>query len=301
MPDLVLVGAVESTRVALEAAHRAEGWRVRALVTLPPESCGRHSDYCDLTPQACGMGIEVIHAARINDAAVIARIGALRPDLILVVGWSQICGPDFLAISPGRVLGYHPAPLPRLRGRAVIPWTILLREPVSAGTLFWIDGGTDSGAVLEQEFFLVAPDETARSLYDRHMEVLASMLPKALRRIGQGDAAGIPQKEHLATFAARRTKADGLIAWSQGTDAIERLIRAVGRPYPGAFTHLGSDSITIWAAVPGPPGSYEAALPGQIVATAPSYWLVRTGDGLLRVTEWEQTNGGDLSVHRRLG
>src|SRR3546814_5174240 len=73
-----------------------------------------------------------------------------------------------------------PAPLPRLRGRGVIPWTILANEPITAGTLFWIDDGADSGPILEQAFFHVAPDETAASLYARHMRALGEMMPRAL-------------------------------------------------------------------------------------------------------------------------
>ena len=39
---------------------------------------------------------------------------ALDLDHLLVVGWSQICGPEFRAAAGDRVVGYHPAPLPRL-------------------------------------------------------------------------------------------------------------------------------------------------------------------------------------------
>src|SRR3546814_1672498 len=42
------------------------------------------------------------------------------------------------------------SPLPRLRGRGVIPWTILADEPITAGTLFWIDDGVDSGPRSEE-------------------------------------------------------------------------------------------------------------------------------------------------------
>src|SRR3546814_7956697 len=65
-------------------------------------------------------------------------IRAADADYVFVIGWSQICGREFQAAAHGQVIGYHPAPLPRLRGRGVIPWTILADEPITAGTLFWI-------------------------------------------------------------------------------------------------------------------------------------------------------------------
>lgn len=300
MPDLVVVGAVESTRVALEAASQCEGWKVKAVVTLPPSQAGRHSDYCDLSSFAARIGAEVIHAPKINAPETADRVGAIRPDIILIVGWSQLCGADFLDICPGRTIGYHPAPLPRLRGRAAIPWTILLREPISAGTLFWMDQGTDSGSIVHQQFFHVAVDETAETLYAKHMAVLPSLIEEALRRIAAGEVQGSPQDERFATYAARRTEADGRIDWSQSTSDIDRLVRAVGRPYPGAFAFRGDDRIVIWRAEPSHAPTHDAAMPGQIVSVSQGELLVRTADGLLRVLSWEQSSGRPLRTDQRL-
>src|SRR3546814_2322762 len=96
-----------------------------------------------------------------NAADVLEAVSALAPDYVFVIGWSQICKPAFRQAAGGQVIGYHPAPLPRLRGRAVIPWTILLDEKITASTLFWIDDGVDSGPILAQRYFHIAPDETA--------------------------------------------------------------------------------------------------------------------------------------------
>src|SRR3546814_7519325 len=80
-------------------------------------------------------GARVIHAADSNAPDVLEAVSALAPDYVFVIGWSQICKPAFRQAAGGQVIGYHPAPLPRLRGRAVIPWTILLDEKITASTL----------------------------------------------------------------------------------------------------------------------------------------------------------------------
>src|SRR3546814_10841959 len=122
-----------------------------------------------------------------------------------------------------------PAPLPRLRGRGVIPWTILADEPITAGTLFWIDDGVDSGPILEQAFFHVAPDETAASLYARHMRALGEMMPRALAALAPGSPPRLEQDERYASWAAKRTPEDGRLDWRQNAIDIDRLIRAAGR------------------------------------------------------------------------
>lgn len=283
----VLIGAVGSTQVAIEALTAATDWTLAGLVTLPPELSHRHSDFADLTARARALDIPVITVEQINRADAIDRITALDPDYLLVIGWSQLCGPELMAIAPGRVIGYHPAPLPRMRGRAAIPWTILSAEPITAGSLFWIDDDVDSGAILDQQFFHVAPDETAASLYQRHMAALATMFDRTLPQVAAGTARRDPQDERYATWTAKRIAADGRIDWRGDAAALDRLIRAVGRPYPGAFTEHRGERLTIWAAEPSPIGPRHQALPGQVIARDAASFTVMCGDGMaLRIGDW---------------
>ncbi|HBK91291.1 MAG TPA: methionyl-tRNA formyltransferase, partial [Parvularcula sp.] len=147
----IVVGAVESTRVTLKALADNPRWTVSAVVTLPASLAGRHSDFVDLEPDARACGAKLIAAPNSNAPDVIEAVRAARADYAFVIGWSQICKPEFRAAAGGQVIGYHPAALPRLRGRAVIPWTILLDERITGSTLFWIDDGVDSGPILAQK------------------------------------------------------------------------------------------------------------------------------------------------------
>lgn len=271
----LLIGAVETTRIAFDAITRHPGWEVTAVVTLAPTLAGRHSDYVDLEPAAREQGCPVIHVDNINHEDALFAIRDIGADIAFVMGWSQICGPAFRDLFPDRVVGYHPAALPRLRGRAAIPWTILQQEPITAGTLFWIDAGTDTGAILDQHYFHVAPTETAASLYARHMQALAVMLDRSLGRMAAGEMPRTVQDEACATWAARRTPMDGLIDWRQSAPDVLRLIRATGHPYPGAFTRSNGADLRIWAAALSDMGGRHAALPGQVILrTADSFTVL---------------------------
>lgn len=298
----IIVGAVESTRIAIAAVAASPAWSLSAVVTLPPDLAGRHSDYVDLSGDAAGAGARLVLAADGNAPDLLATIVELAPDYVFVIGWSQLCGPGFLATVPGGVVGYHPAPLPRLRGRGVIPWTILLQEPISAGTLFLIDAGTDSGPILAQRFFHVATDETAASLYAAHMAVLAAMLPDVLARLAAGDRQAAVQDERHATWAARRRPGDGAIDWTGYAEAVCRLVRACGDPYPGAWTMAGGHKVVIAAAEVVPLHAHAAAMAGQIVARTTENFTVRCGDGAgVRVTAWRRERPGPPPLHALLG
>lgn len=298
----LLIGAVEGTRIALNAIVACPDWTLAGVATLPAALASRHSDFVDLASSAEAVGAEVIPVANGNDPDFIARAKALAPDMVFVIGWSQLCGPAFRAAMDDRVIGYHPAALPRLRGRAAIPWTILLDEKITASTLFWIDEAVDSGAILAQRFFHVAPDETAATLYEKHMIALRRILDEILPRLARGERPAERQDDRLATWAARRRPEDGRIDWSRSADEVARLIRAVGRPYPGAVTTMGDAEIAIWGAEHWPGGERHHAMPGQVIARDATGFSVRCGDGrAVRITDFGTATGRMPALHARLG
>ena len=298
----LLVGAVEGTRVAAQAIAGCQGWNLCGILTLPLDRAGRHSDFVDLAPAAAESGAELIRLASSNSPEACKRVASLAPDFTFVIGWSQICGNPFREAVGGNVIGYHPAPLPRLRGRATIPWTILLDEKISASTLFWIDDGVDSGDILAQRFFHIAPRETAATLYARHMEALAGALGEILPRLAAGELPRAVQNPDVATYATRRRAEDGQIDWSRSLAEVDRLVRAVGKPYPGAFTRIGDRSYTIWSGEP-TCGSTMHAIPGQVVAIEGSGFSVACGCGnVLRVTEFSADPPDSIpAIHAVLG
>ena len=118
----VFVGAVEGSAQALAALCEA-GHAPALVVTLPLERAGNHSDFADLGPLAARHGVPVHRSARTSAPETQDAIRALSPDVILVIGWSQLVGPEFLAIPRLGVLGFHPAALPRMRTPTSSPMT----------------------------------------------------------------------------------------------------------------------------------------------------------------------------------
>ena len=296
---IALVGAVEGSLWALRAMI-AEGHAPAVVVTLAKELSKRHSDFVDLEPTAKEHDIPVVHVRNINDPESIDAVRAEAPDYIYIVGWSQICGPEFMGLAPDRAIGYHPTALPRMRGRAAQPWTILNDEKITGGSLFWVDDGVDTGDILEQRFFHVAPRETARSLYDKHMVALDSMIRASLASLASGSPPRVKQDEACATYAARRRPEDGRIDWAASAKDIDRLIRAVTRPYPGAFTTYSGKRLVIWSADYSADHNHHGVI-GQVVSTGDRGFDVVTGEGLLRVSEWEADDVSSILNHAVLG
>lgn len=298
---IVLVGAVELSRVALEELI-AEQSPPGLVITLPPNALQRHSDSVDLTPVAHSQGIQVFHTPDINLPDTHEALTRYLPDIILVIGWSQLCGKTFRSLARIGCIGFHPAPLPRMRGRAVIPWTILINEKTSGTSLFWLDEGMDSGDILLQKTFAVSPDETAKSLYEKHMHALRSMLPRALKLVQSGNPPHLQQDHNNATYCARRRPEDGLINWREPATNISRLIRAVGVPYPGAFSSSNDETFYFDSAEIISNSHQFVGLPGQVQCHTDRGFIVRCGDGIcLEVTSWRWRGGKKPLRHAILG
>jgi methionyl-tRNA formyltransferase len=284
---ILLVGAVESTEVALEML-RSAGTPPSALITLPPTMLSRHSDAVDLTERARGAGIPVFHSTNVNSAETLEAVRSLQPDVTMVIGWSQVCKAPFRELSGLGCIGFHPSALPALRGRAVIPWTILTRQTETGSTFFWLDDGVDTGDILLQRRVPVSSEETARSLYDKHLAAVRDMLPEVIRQLATGSPARMKQSEQEASYCARRTWEDGLINWRDTAENVLVLIRAVGDPYPGAFTFSEGARLLAKCARRFPEGERFIGLTGQVQLLTEEGFVVRCGDGAcVEVLDWD--------------
>ena len=283
-------------RDCLRAAADA-GAEVVGVVTLPGPIDPDRSGQCSFDEIAAELGARLIETADVNSPDTITAIREVDPDLIFVVGWSQLVLDEFIGLPRHGVFGMHPTLLPRHRGRAAIPWAILSGLAKTGVTLFEIaDGTADSGAILGQIEIPIAPDETATTLYDSvtdaHIELVREVVPKLLA----GSADRIPQDTRRASAWPKRTPVDGIIDWETRAPYLHDWVRAQTRPYPGAFTYLGEEKLVVWRARP---VELDAEAPAGTVVAVDDGPVVACGEGGLVLEEVEGVD--DVPVGARLG
>jgi methionyl-tRNA formyltransferase len=285
-------------RDCLQAAAEV-GADVVGVVTLPGPVHPNRSGQCAFDEVAARLGAELVEAADINGDDTLDAVRRFDPELIFVVGWSQLVRDPFIALAREGVFGMHPTLLPRHRGRAPIPWTILSGLAKTGVTLFEIDDASaDSGSIVGHVVVDVERDDTATTLFERigdaHVALIRELVPQLLAR----SAPRIPQDPRRASHWPKRTPVDGIIDWETRAPYLYDWVRAQTRPYPGAFTFLESEKVVVWRARP---VEFEAVVPaGTIVAERDDGPVVACGEGALVLEEIE-TNAGVLAVGLRLG
>jgi len=97
-------------------------------------------------------------------------------------------------------IGYHPSALPRHRGRDAVRWTVAMRDPITAGTVYWLDSVVDGGDILFQQFIHVLPTEDHHALWRRLFDLGVRMISGAVEAVEKGNAPRRPQNMAYATW-----------------------------------------------------------------------------------------------------
>ncbi len=277
---------------------------VRYLVTIAPDAGNKHdvADYLDLKAEAEARGIEVYQAKyySLKHAADIAYINSLNLDIAFVMGWQRLIPAEVLAGLHIGAFGMHgsAANLPLGRGRSPMNWSVIEGRLAFYTNLFLYDPGVDSGDVVDTFKFQITPQDTAETMHFKNTLAMKFLIERNIEGLVHNDFKRTRQDDTIMpTYYPKRTPQDGLLDWEQDVAALERFIRAVTRPFSGAFTYVGDQQVHIWAAQVFDihDFGYEKWPAGTIVAVFESgKFLVKCFGGLLLVTAHE----ADLSVKK---
>ena len=238
-----------------------------------------YSDYASFDGICKEYDIRNVKVDNINDPENIEIMKSLNPDLILVMGWSQLLKSQIINIPNLGVIGSHPTELPKFRGRAPIPWTIIKNLQESALTFFYIEEGIDDGDVLDQQKFKISETDDATSLYQTIIQIGKNMIIKNLTLIQEGKSKRITQDpSKFIENWTKRTPDDGKINWKDSTKKIHTLIRATTHPYPGAFTLFNGKKLKIFKAEF---SNKKILNPGKIIQIKNDGVNISTGDGII--------------------
>lgn len=282
---VAFIGAVHEARPALDALLAQPDVSVGIVVTRPPEASTGPSGFVDLTDAAAAAGSPVLYTRDANEPRVVDAVRACRPDLLVVVGWTQLIRPELLAVPTRGCIGFHASLLPRHRGRSPVNWAILRGENLAGNTMMILAPGADTGDIVDQVPIPIDRLDTCATVYDRVGQAGAAMLVKHLPGLLEGTAPRRPQDPHAGDLLPRRTPEMGVIDWSLTTDELYDWIRALTTPYPGAFSVLSGRKVMVWASIPDAPASTPATRPGEIVAVNDDGIHVTTRNGLLCLTQ----------------
>jgi methionyl-tRNA formyltransferase len=145
--------------------------------------------------------------------------------------------------------------------------------------MMYLDAGTDTGDIVDQQTVPITPGDTCASVYARVGEAGADMLRRHLPALLDGTAPRRPQGPADGPPLPKRSPQMGITDWNRPASAVHDWIRALTLPYPGAFTFIAGRKLMLWAsAVDGACAGQPA---GEVLGYDKDGVRVATADGAL--------------------
>lgn len=281
--------AVPSLQKLLDLGHE-----VCAVYTQPdrPAGRGQHLQPPPVKVLALKHNIPALQPLTLKTDDELQTFKNFNADLMVVVAYGMILPQTILDAPRLGCINGHGSLLPRWRGAAPIQRAVMDGDKKTGVTIMQIVKKLDAGDMLHKEIYDIKPTDTSAIVHDELAKLSAIGLEKVLPQLENGTLKPESQDENLVTYAAKLTKEEALIDWSQSAKKLVQKIHGLN-PKPVAHTIYKGLAMKIWQAeFLNESTNLES---GHVRATSKTL-DVATGNGFVRVHELQMPNGKRMSA-----
>ena len=164
-------------------------------------------------------------------------------DLVITIGYGVLL-PEYILSQPKHgFINLHFSLLPKLRGAAPAQRAIIEGLTETGITIFQLDAGMDTGPIYLQMKHSIVPNTTAGDLLKELAQLGPSAIGETLSAIKNG-IKPVAQDHSLATSAAKLTKSEAQIDWSEKAENIVNQVLGFA-PNPGATAKFRGEVLRI--------------------------------------------------------
>lgn len=176
--QVILISGRGSNMLALLDANLPG--RVAAVVSDRPGAAGLdHAERSGVT--ALAVDFRQFPVRSDFDAALMAQIDRLEPDLVVLAGFMRVLGNAFVRHYEGRLLNIHPSLLPSFPGLHTHRRALLAGVRIHGCTVHFVTPALDSGPIVIQAAVPVRDGDTEDSLAARVLAQEHRIYPQAVR------------------------------------------------------------------------------------------------------------------------
>jgi methionyl-tRNA formyltransferase len=209
-----------------------ERYEVVQVVSQPDRQAGRgrHLHPTPISEFAVSGKLPLERTEDINSCAL------ADSDVLVVIAFGQKISPELGGRPRFGSINLHASLLPKFRGAAPIPHTMLAGESITGNSVIRLSPRMDAGAVLGQSRLTIGELETAGELHDRLADDGAILLTRVLDDLVVGRPVETPQDESKASRAGKLGRGDARVDFIDAA-ATARKIRALW-PWPTCHVRL---------------------------------------------------------------
>lgn len=182
--------------------------------------------------------------APVNSSGFAEMLTEWEPDLGVCAGYPVILRERVLGVPKHGWWNCHAGPVPEYRGGSPLNWQIIDGEEHIGITLMVMDDGIDTGPVISRKRFNLSQRQTIKDAHEIANDLFPKMVKAALDNF---DNLTPLQQAHSDLVRGQRNDEMGEINMNWPNDKIVNFVRALTRPYPGAWIWSDGAKLRIWS------------------------------------------------------
>ena len=235
---LVYLGTPEMAVPPLRALHAA-GHEIMLVVTRVDKKRGRGGALSPSPVKAAALELDIAVSHDPDDVLGVVAAGA---ELGVVVAYGRMIKSHILDVIP--MVNAHFSLLPRWRGAAPVERALLAGDGLTGVDIMRLEETLDTGGIYAETVVPIGPTTTAAELRAELVDAASDLLVETLSAPLETWIDSGATQVGSTVYAAKLTKDEFEIDWTEPVEQIDRLIR-VG----GAWTTFRGKRLKIHAAV----------------------------------------------------
>lgn len=277
---IVYIGTVKFSKLLLEEILIYKS-RIDILIVSTKKKI--NSDFVDMNEIAKKENLNIHFTNDINSTKTYNVIRNFGPDYIFCFGWSRLIKKKIINCAKQFSIGYHPAELPKNRGRHPIIWAIYLGLKQTASTFFQLTEKVDDGYIIDQKIIKIKKTYKSLNLYNALIKISKKQIKHIVKKIIYNRKIDVYKKKNDNIWR-KRSFLDGIIDWRMSGTSIIRLVNALSSPYPGAIFKYKNKYVNVQNAiiVKKKPENLE---PGKILEVNKKYFKITCDDCVIKISK----------------
>jgi phosphoribosylglycinamide formyltransferase 1 len=181
---VLVSGSGTNLQALIDTVHGAEVEIVAVAASRAGVRALERAERADIETGAFPAGPGEAREAR--DEALGAWLSERDVQLVVLAGWMELLGPDFIGRFAGRIINVHPSLLPAFAGLQAIEQAVEYGVKVTGVTVHFVDSGIDTGAVILQEALGLSYPAPIADIEQRVHGIEYCLCPRAVRLIARG-------------------------------------------------------------------------------------------------------------------
>ncbi len=174
------------------------------------------------------------------------KIKSENIDIIFAIGWRKIIEKKIIDYASIKSFVMHDSLLPKNRGFAPLNWAIIKNEKKTGVSLIAMDKFIDTGNIHIQEKISIKKNDDINILNSKILKIYSRILIKFFGNTKYYIKNSISQKKIPKNFNPKRKPKHGLINWNNKSKNILNLVKALTKPWPGAYFVNKDKIIFVW-------------------------------------------------------